>query len=202
MKALITILLAIFVSACTAPVIIDMTPEPTKQKFDLSDSESDGVIQARDNCPDTFSGAQVNNSGCATESVDILRRQLLVYFNNDSYLVSAEFLPELQELADVMEEFPSAKLAIEGHTSKQGSAEYNKRLSLQRAEAIKNILITRFAIDKSRITTIGYGFERLLIEGEGEYIDARNRRIVAEISNEIHKKDLKWTIYSVDQPAE
>lgn len=200
MKILLTIFLVVSVSACTTQ-IIDMTPEPTVQKFDLSDSESDGVIQARDDCPETFSGAKINNNGCANEEVGILREKLLVNFSNDSYLVSPEFLPEVKKLAAVMQEFPSLKLTIEGHTSKQGKAEYNKRLSRQRAEAIKNILVTRFAIEQSRIKTIGYGFERLLLEGDDDYINARNRRIVAETITEVQLKDLKWTIYSVDDPV-
>ena len=201
MKTLLTVFLAIFVTACTTP-IIDMTAEPTVQKFDLSDSENDGVIQARDDCPETFSGAEINNSGCDSDTTELLRRQLLINFSNDSYLVESEFLPEIKELADVMQAFPSIKLTIEGHTSKLGGAQYNKILSLQRAEAIKNILVTSFAIDKSRITTIGYGFDRLLNEGDSEYIEAHNRRIVAEISNEKNLKNFKWTIYSVDSPVQ
>ncbi|HEY5716692.1 MAG TPA: OmpA family protein [Psychromonas sp.] len=201
MKTLINIFLVILLSACTTQVI-DMTPEPTAQKFDLSDSEGDGVISARDNCPETFSGEQVDNSGCTIENVEILRRQLLVNFSNDSSAVSAKYFPEIKKLADFMKEYPSASVTIEGHTSKQGTAEYNKKLSLQRAEAIKDILVTRFAIDKTRITTIGYGFEQLLLEGDDEYVHARNRRIVAELSRKIHNKEMKWTIYSVDDPAQ
>jgi len=41
-----TILLALSISACSIQ-IKEMTPEPTIQKFDLADSESDGIINAR-----------------------------------------------------------------------------------------------------------------------------------------------------------
>ena len=201
MKSLIIVFLAVFVSACTTQ-IIDMTPEPTEQKFDLIDSESDGVIQARDNCPDTFFGAQVDNSGCSSETVEILRGKLLVNFSNDSYIVGAESFPEIEKLADLMKAHPSLILTIEGHTSKRGSAEYNKILSLQRAKAIKDILTTRFAIDAARISPVGYGFERVLLEGDDETINARNRRIVAETSTAVRLKNMKWTIYSVDDPVE
>ncbi|HEY7866959.1 MAG TPA: OmpA family protein, partial [Psychromonas sp.] len=73
---------------------------------------------------------------------------------------------------------------------------------LQRAQAIKDILTTRFAIDATRISAVGYGFERVLLEGDDETINARNRRIVAETRTEVQRKDMKWTIYSVDQPVE
>lgn len=200
MKTLLTLFLAIFVSACTTSVI-DMTAKPTVQKFDLSDSDNDGVIQARDACHETFAGAKIDSSGCSAEKTNTLRRQLIINFSNDSYLVRSEFLPEVEKLATVMQDFPSVKVTIEGHTSQQGKAEYNKKLSLQRAKAIKNILVTRFAIEQSRITTIGYGFQRLLLEGDDDYINARNRRIVAEMVTDVQLKDLKWTIYSVDDPV-
>ncbi|PKH03948.1 OmpA family protein [Psychromonas sp. MB-3u-54] len=201
MKSLITVFLAIFVSACTTQ-IVDMTHEPTPQKFDLSDSESDGVIQARDHCPDTFSGAQVDNNGCAIKKIEIAREKLLINFSNDSSVVRAEFFPEIEKAANLMKAQSNSLITIEGHTSKRGSAEYNLILSLQRAEAIKDILITKFAIDERRITAVGYGFERLSVEGDDESIAARNRRVVAEINSELSQNELKWTIYSVDSPTE
>ena len=62
--------------------------------------------------------------------------------------------------------------------------------------------MNNFAIDESRVTAIGYGFEKLLSEDDDKDAHARNRRVVAEISSEKHIKNMKWTIYSVDQPAE
>ena len=60
---------------------------------------------------------------------------------------------------------------------------------------IKDILISKFAIEESRIDAIGYGFTRLLLEGDDEYIHARNRRIVAEISSD--EKIIDKAIYAV-----
>ena len=93
-------------------------------------------------------------------------------------------------------------MTIEGHTSIRGKAELNKTLSQNRAQAIKDILITQFNIAADRIEPIGYGFEKLLLEGDDEYIHARNRRIVAEISSDRSFTDMKWTIYSVDDEVE
>lgn len=201
MKKLAVIFLLLSVSACSVHVD-EMTNGATPQKFDLSDLEGDGVINGRDQCPKSFAGAQVNNSGCGEERIEKIRRKLLVNFANNSYFVEAKFLPEIKGLADFMKEYPSTQLTIEGHTSKQGSKALNQKLSQNRAETIKKILINEFAIDKKRITAIGYGFEKLLLEGEEPYIHARNRRIVAEISSEKSMADMKWTIYSVDDASE
>jgi len=101
-----------------------------------------------------------------------------------------------------MTEFPQVQVTIEGHTSIKGLAEYNKKLSLNRAQAIKDILIERFNISNERVATVGYGFEQLLFEGDDSYIHAKNRRIVAEISSDREITDMKWTIYSVDSEQE
>lgn len=201
MRYLLSVLLFTFLSGCSVHVI-DMAAEPTVQKFDLTDPDADGVIMARDLCAESIQGAGVNNSGCGAEKVDKVRRKLQVNFDNNSYLVKPEFYHEIKGLADFMKEYPASDVTIEGHTSKLGSRRLNKKLSQNRAQAVKDILVNKFAIDESRITAIGYGFEKLLLEGDDEYIHARNRRIVAEISSEKHIKNRKWTIYSVDQPAE
>ncbi|GLS91703.1 membrane protein [Psychromonas marina] len=200
MKQLI-LLCVIFLSACSTQVI-DMTEEPTVQKFNLNDSEGDGIIRARDECPDSYAGSQVNNDGCGSQTVETVRRKLQVNFATNSYVVKQEYLPEIKKLADFMTEFPQTIVTIEGHTSIRGSAQLNQKLSENRAIAIKNILARQFNIAPKRITAIGYGFEKLLLEGNDEYIHARNRRIVAEISSDKSFIDMKWNIYSVDNEVE
>ncbi len=202
MKKFPALFLVFFVSACSTQVI-DMAEQPTLQKYDLSDPESDGVIEARDNCPNTVIGEEINNTGCGVATVEVLQKELKINFENASSAVAEKFLPEIALLANTMKKYPASQLTIEGHTSKQGSAEYNKRLSLQRAEAVKAILINRFAIDKTRIAAIGYGFKHLLAEGDEESAHARNRRIVALLSSaKVLSKEMKWTIYSVEESVE
>jgi len=200
MKRLILLPL-LFLSACSTQVI-EMTEQPTQQQYDLTDAESDGVIGARDKCPDTPIGALINNDGCETESVDTVRRHLAVNFENDSYVVTDQYFPEIGELAEFMTEYLQTKVTIEGHTSMVGSAEYNQVLSENRAEAIKLILIEQFSIAAERITAVGYGFEQLLIEGDDETAHAQNRRIVADLSIDESYTDMKWNIYSVDEVVE
>lgn len=191
----------LFLAACSVQVI-EMTPDPTVQIFDLSDTEGDGIIRARDECPDSYAGAQVSNNGCGTDGIETVRTKLEINFDTNSYVVKNEYLPEIKKLADFMNEFPQAIVTIEGHTSIRGKAFLNKTLSQNRAEVIKNILITQFSISAKRITAVGYGFEKLLLEGDDEYIHARNRRIVAELSSEKKFTNMKWNIYSVDDEVE
>jgi OOP family OmpA-OmpF porin len=183
MNHIMIILLALSISACSIQVK-DMTPEPTVQKFDLADSEADGVINARDECPEK------------------VRRLLRVNYASGSYFVGNVFLPEIEQLSDFMKDFPDASLTIEGHTSKRGAKAFNKKLSQDRAQAIKNILVNTFDIEQARITAIGYGFNKLIVEGDDAQSHARNRRAVAVFSSNKSATHMKWTIYSVDQAAE
>lgn len=198
---ILTLFFACLLSACSVQ-IVEMTPEPTPQKFDLTDGEGDGVILARDECPNSSIGAKVGNNGCGTRTIETLRRKIEVNFDTNSFVVKDEYIEEVKKLADFLIEYPETKVTVEGHTSIRGKAEFNKTLSQNRAQAIKDILIERFNIEGKRIIAVGYGFEKLLLEGDDEYIHARNRRIVAEISNDISSTDMKWTIYSVDDEVE
>ena len=193
----ITFLRVLFLSACSVQVI-DMTPEPTIQTFDLTDSEGDGVIKARDECPNSYAGAEVGNNGCGSNTIHTIRHRLDVNFDTASYKVKDEYIAKIEMLAEFMRVFPQVQVSIEGHTSIRGLAAYNKKLSQNRAQAIKNILIETFNIASERVTTVGYGFEKLLLEGDDDYVHEKNRRIVAEISSDRKITDMKWTIYSVD----
>jgi outer membrane protein OmpA-like peptidoglycan-associated protein len=198
---LVTILFLMFLSACSVQTV-EMATAPTEQKFDLRDVEGDGVIGARDNCPDSYNGSQVDNLGCGSQGVEVVRRKLEVRFDANSYVVKPKYISEIKMLANVMTEHPTTKVTIEGHTSIRGKAKYNKILSQHRADAIKTILITHFTIAEDRINAIGYGFEQLLEEGDNEAVNARNRRIVAELSIDKKHINMKWHIYSVDNAIE
>ena len=198
MKLILTGIISLLIAGCSTQAI-DMAPEPTLQKYDLQDVEGDGVIKARDVCDDTPTGSEIDNTGCGSHTQYKVRRELLVNFETNSYAVADNYLPEIENLANFMNEYPDATLTIEGHTSIRGKKELNETLSNNRAQAIKDILISKFAIEESRIDAIGYGFTRLLLEGDDEYIHARNRRIVAEISSDEKIIDKKWNIYSVDE---
>ena len=71
---------------------------------------------------------------------------------------------------------PDTSFVVEGHTDSQGSGEKNKTLSLSRANAVRDYLITR-EIASDRITTEGYGEERPIAENSNPEGRANNRRV-------------------------
>jgi outer membrane protein OmpA-like peptidoglycan-associated protein len=66
------------------------------------------------------------------------------------------------------------RFVVAGHTDARGSAQYNKQLSLRRAEAVKRFLISQ-GLDARRLDTVGYGSDQLLEPDRPE--DPSNRRV-------------------------
>ena len=63
---------------------------------------------------------------------------------------------------------------IEGHTDAKGAAEYNRKLSAQRAQAVKDLLISK-GIEGVRLQTVGKGSSELL--NASDPLGAENRRV-------------------------
>ncbi|MGB1261661.1 MAG: OmpA family protein [Cognaticolwellia sp.] len=146
------------------------------------DSDNDGVVDSQDQCQATPSTDKVDANGCTifTEENDELR--LHVNFDNSKAVVKAQYLENIKVAADFLKKYPHTRLTIMGHTSSQGPAAFNKKLSQQRADAIVNVLTDEFGIDSSRLTAQGMGEEELLNTANTAAAHAENRRIDAKVS--------------------
>jgi outer membrane protein OmpA-like peptidoglycan-associated protein len=100
-----------------------------------------------------------------------------IYFDFASATLRPESAPVLEEIADALKTNPSWKLTIEGHTDNVGGVSYNLDLSRRRAVAVKNALVTRYHINASRLSTIGYGFSRPKASNDTPQGRALNRRV-------------------------
>lgn len=98
-----------------------------------------------------------------------------VFFEYDSDEIRGEAADILQQKAAVLRANPDVRLRIEGHADQRGSTEYNLALGQRRAEAVR-AWFGAYGLDTERFTTVSYGKERLLEEGDGEYAWSRNRR--------------------------
>lgn len=146
------------------------------------DSDKDGIIDSKDHCKATPVTDKVDSQGCTifTEENDELNLQ--VNFDNSKAIVKPEYYDNIKVAADFLKKYPHTSLAINGHTSSQGSAAYNKKLSQQRADAIVEVLTNEFGIDASRLTAQGFGEEQLLNPENNAVAHAENRRIEAKVT--------------------
>ena len=75
-----------------------------------------------------------------------------------------------------MDEYPSGKLIIEGHTSSDGNDQYNLKLSQKRAEAVVRYLI-KLGVDESRLEAVGKGETKPRYDNNSPIGRAKNRRV-------------------------
>ena len=101
---------------------------------------------------------------------------LNIPFEHNSSALMPQAAAQLKELGMALTSasLGKDKFLVAGHTDAKGSAEYNKQLSLKRAEAVKRFLVAK-GMDAGRLTTVGYGSEKLLAPDRPE--DASNRRV-------------------------
>jgi peptidoglycan-associated lipoprotein len=99
----------------------------------------------------------------------------IIFFQYDSDEISGDAEQNLRLKAAVLAANPSVRLRIEGHADQRGSTEYNLALAQRRAEAVRAFL-ANYGIDPDRFTTVSFGKERPLVEGDDEESWARNRR--------------------------
>lgn len=100
-----------------------------------------------------------------------------VNFANDSATIVPESMGLVQEIALTIKEHPElARVEIQGHTDNTGAPAYNKRLSQERAEAVRTALIS-LGVEGSRLTAVGYGPDKPLVPNSSEANKAKNRRV-------------------------
>lgn len=97
---------------------------------------------------------------------------------------SAELTPEAKEIlrrqANFIRQFPEVRFRVYGHTDLVGSAGYNQRLGMRRAQAAVAYLTSQ-GISKSRLeAVVSYGKTRPIIQTNQP--EERNRRTVTEVS--------------------
>jgi OmpA-OmpF porin, OOP family len=78
-------------------------------------------------------------------------------------------------LSQILKAYPNVQVQLSGHTDNTGAPDANQKLSLDRADAVKEMLVSS-GIAPARITTNGYGQERPIAPNDTEEGRARNRR--------------------------
>jgi OOP family OmpA-OmpF porin len=177
------------------PDYLDKCPNtPTGVAVDVNgcplDSDGDGVPDYLDKCPNTPAGVQVDADGCPIKK-EIQKEVVIVQappeitsivlngdanfeFNKSALLPNAYAV--LDSLIGTMKAHVNYKWEVGGYTDKIGSVNYNKKLSLRRAESVVEYLASK-GINKNNLKVIGYGKDNPIATNETLEGRSMNRRV-------------------------
>ncbi len=103
---------------------------------------------------------------------------LKVMFDKGSAKFKSEYAPEIKRVADYMKEHPEINGTIEGYTDNTGPGRFNRKLSLERAKAVKDRLVRGYGISADRLKTVGFGESRPIHSNTTAEGRAKNRYAV------------------------
>ena len=99
-----------------------------------------------------------------------------VTFPVNSYSVQPQFQQTLVTLAGTLKEYEKTYIDVLGHTDSTGSDAYNQTLSVNRAQAVANVLSAN-GVQPARMATQGYGESQPRASNTTEEGRAANRRV-------------------------
>lgn len=103
----------------------------------------------------------------------------VIYFKFDSYAITPESHKPLNDVVNILDTYKNLSFAIEGYCDITGPKEYNKVLSLRRANAVRDYFVKKKNIAATRIVTIvGYGADKFAAPNDTPANRAKNRRVI------------------------
>lgn len=100
-----------------------------------------------------------------------------LFFATDSAEIKPASRSTLGEIAKLMKQKPDLKLLVVGHTDNQGTFEYNLKLSKQRAHAVVDALVSKYAIDPQRLKPWGVSYAAPTSSNGNAIGRSHNRRV-------------------------
>lgn len=87
-----------------------------------------------------------------------------VFYNCNKTLITKQQAENVAVAAQVLKNHPELKLNVKGYASPEGNSKHNDKLAVRRANAVKDLLVKKYGIDESRITTEGCGATKEMFE--------------------------------------
>ena len=102
------------------------------------------------------------------------------FFDFDKYVLKPEGKAKLDDLVGKVKGVNLEVIIAVGHTDSIGTVEYNQKLSVRRAEAVKAYLVSK-GIEKNRVYTEGKGEKQPVADNKTAAGRAKNRRVEIEV---------------------
>ena len=143
------------------------------------DTDGDGVNDNEDLCKDEK--GTLENNGCPELSEEIVKTlnefgSRINFPANSFQIIGRKTIENLINIKKLLDENIDGNLIIEGYSSSDGDEQYNVRLSLERAQSVKDYLI-KLGVAPERLEVKGYGEKNPLEDNESPGGRAVNRRV-------------------------
>ena len=100
-----------------------------------------------------------------------------IYFDTDKAVIKPESEPALAEMAKLLKDNPGLNVFIVGHTDNTGTFDHNMTLSLDRATAVVNVLVSGHGVAAARLKAVGDGPTAPVASNDTDEGRAKNRRV-------------------------
>jgi len=180
--------LALLLAACAGPDRIVLLPDDQGRvgKLNVGNAGGDTLL---DSAYATASASGGHKAEAGHTDADSVHQEFAVvlaalppapvsytlFFISDTDDLTADSRAMAPAILAEIAKFPAAEVVVIGHTDTQGSDDYNDKLSLDRAGAVKQQLIA-LGFDASRISVAGRGKRELLVPTADGVPEPRNRR--------------------------
>lgn len=197
-RTLLLLAASITLAGCQTTKIVPPKTTPQYENIvtlipDIPDSDSDGVLDDIDECPQTPANVVVDNTGCPvvvyTGSLEI---ELRGFFEPMSSQLFDKYDKGFAIIERNINEHPDAKVFIFGHmSSNELELMHNKtNLSRNRAINVKNRLVERHHIASDRISTYDCSDRYPFIDtdfrkSDFENMESKNRRVSVKASTQV-----------------
>lgn len=123
--------------------------------------------------------AQVTILPAPKADKEISLRNLKFEFDKDVLISESRSI--VAKNADQLKKLDIREIVVEGHTDHLGSQQYNYKLGLKRAAAVKNILVERLGLSPSQVKVVSFGKERPLATNKTAKGRQINRRVELKV---------------------
>jgi outer membrane protein OmpA-like peptidoglycan-associated protein len=153
------------------------------------DTDKDGILDKDDKCPEV-KGTR-NNDGCPEKEraqlvpkeepkQDVVKQlndfAKIILFDTSKSSIKQESYKIIDQIAEIMKEYPQYSFRLLGHTDSQGNPAKNLKLSKDRAAMVRKFIIDR-GIAESRLSSNGFGSKKPVATNKTAAGRAKNRRV-------------------------
>lgn len=115
--------------------------------------------------------------------INNLLQQRKITFERRSTELTTDSKSVVEDIAKILNEYSTFNLEVAGHTDSRGNDDLNKKISQDRANSVKKLLIS-FGVNENRIKAVGYGEEFPIAKDDENGLSEINRRVEFNILGE------------------